>query len=130
MAHPNEEMLRNAYAAFARGDLDGYLSNCTDDITFHVPGRNQVAGDYSRAQFGPALINKVMQLTNGTFRETIDDVIANETRGCVLATHEFDRGSKHFSYQTAHIYRISNGKPAEFLEYPADLHQFDEAWAK
>ena len=38
MAHPNEEVLRNAYAAFARGDLDCYLGNRTNDITFHVPG--------------------------------------------------------------------------------------------
>ena len=128
MTHQNEQMLLDAYSAFARGDLEGYLANCTEDITFSVPGRGQVAGQYSRADFGPGLIGKVMQVTNGTFKETVDDVIANHERGCVLATHEFDRDGKHFQYQTAHIYRIRDGKLADFLEYPADLYAFDEAW--
>ena len=38
MAHQNEKLLRNAYAAFARGDLDGYWSACAPDFTFHVAG--------------------------------------------------------------------------------------------
>ena len=46
MAHPNEELLRNAYAAFARGDLEGYWAVCAQDFTFHVPGQNQVTGTY------------------------------------------------------------------------------------
>ena len=68
MAHPNEDMLRRAYVAFAQGDLDGYLSYCTADIVFHVPGRNPMAGDYTREQFHSPFIGKVMALTNGTFR--------------------------------------------------------------
>jgi hypothetical protein len=35
MSHPNEDVLRNAYAAFSRGDLEGYLSYCSDEIVFH-----------------------------------------------------------------------------------------------
>jgi ketosteroid isomerase-like protein len=38
MGHRNEDVLRDAYAAFFRGDLEGYLRHCTDTIVFHVPG--------------------------------------------------------------------------------------------
>jgi ketosteroid isomerase-like protein len=127
MPHPNEEMLRQAYATFAQGDLQGYLKYCTDDITFHVPGRNQVAGDYTREHFASSLISKVMGLTNGSFREAVNDVVANDTRGVVLATHEFERQGKSFSYKTTHVYRIREGKLAEFAEYPEDQYLFDEA---
>ena len=48
MTHPNEEILRAAYAAFAQGDLNGYLQYCTDNITFRVPGKGKIAGTHTR----------------------------------------------------------------------------------
>ncbi|HYY95325.1 MAG TPA: nuclear transport factor 2 family protein [Pyrinomonadaceae bacterium] len=128
MSHPNEQALRSAYEAFVRGDLDGYLGFCAEEITFHVPGRGQVAGDYTRAEFKHPFISKVFELTGGTFRETITDVVANDRRGVVLARHEFERGGRAYAYDTAHVYKIRDGKLAEFVEYPADLYAFDEAW--
>lgn len=129
MAHPNEEMLRSAYAAFSRGDLAAYLEHCTDGITFRVPGRTPISGVYTRAQFFTDFIGRLMERCNGTFRETVLDVVANDTRGVVLAHHEFERGGRTHSYRTAHIYRIENGKLAEFVEYPEDLYATDEAWS-
>jgi ketosteroid isomerase-like protein len=37
MAHPLEQVILKAYAAFGRGDVDGYLQACAPDFTFHVP---------------------------------------------------------------------------------------------
>ena len=34
--HPNERLLRDAYAAFVRGDLETFWTACRDDFTFHV----------------------------------------------------------------------------------------------
>jgi uncharacterized protein len=129
MAHPNEDMLRRGYAAFAEGDLTGYLSLCTDTITFRVPGRSLVAGTFAREQFASVMIANVMQACGGTFRETVIDVVANDTRGVVLAHHEFERHGRTRAYRTAHIYRIENGRLASFEEYPEDLYEFDEAWS-
>lgn len=129
MAHPHEEMLRRAYADFARGDLAAYLNACTDAIVFRVPGRSIVAGTYDKGQFGADLIAKVMEATGGTFRETVVDVVANDTRGVVLARHEFERNGRTRGYNTAHIYRIENGRLAAFEEYPEDLYAFDAAWS-
>ena len=128
MPHPNETLLRTAYADFARGDLNAFLAVCTDSITFRVPGRSDIAGTYARGQFGPGLIAKVMELTGGTFRETVVDVVANDGRGVVLARHAFERGGRTHAYNTAHIYRIENGRLASFEEYPDDLYAFDAAW--
>jgi ketosteroid isomerase-like protein len=125
---PNEQMLRDAYAQFAVGNLDGYLTYCTDDITFHVPGRASVAGTYTRAQFVSPFITRVIELTGGTFRETVVDVVANDHCGVVFAEHEFERGGHRRTYRTAHVYVIRAGKLAEFREYPEDLYAFDQAW--
>jgi len=69
-----------------------------------------------------------MELTSGTFRETVVDVVANEGRGLVLLDHEFERKGKKYVYRTAHIYRIEDGKLADFHEYPEDLYAYDAAW--
>ena len=128
MSHPNEELLRSAYAAFSRGDLDGYLQRCADTIVFHVPGGTPMSGTHTRGQF-KSFIGRVMELCDGTFRETVLDVVANDHRGLVLAEHEFRRKGRTHVYRTAHVYRIENGQLAEFREYPEDLHAFDAAWA-
>lgn len=128
MPHPNETMLREAYEAFARGDLDAYLSRCTNAMTFRVPGRSMVAGVYARSQFASGLIARVMEGSGGSFTEVVIDVVANDRRGVVLARHELTRGGRTYSYNTAHIYRIEQGRMASFEEYPEDLHAFDAAW--
>lgn len=128
MRHSNEETIRAAYTAFVQGDLNGYLKYCTDNITFSVPGKGKISGTYKRDEFISPWVSRVLELTNGTFRETVNDVVANDDRGVVLVTHEFERNSKKFKYESAHIYRIIDGKLDSFEEYPADLYYFDDAW--
>jgi ketosteroid isomerase-like protein len=128
MPHPNEQLLRDAYADFARGDLAAFLARCTDDMTFRVPGRTVVSGTFARDQVASPMISTVIAESGGTFRETVLDVLANDARGVVFARHEFARGGRSVGYDTAHVYRIVDGKLASFAEYPEDQHAFDEAW--
>lgn len=128
MAHPHEQLLRDAYAAFGRGDLDGYWAACREDFTFNVPGRSRVAGSYKgRAEF-MRLIGAVMELSSGQFEEEVVDVLANDSHGVVLAIHRFSRNGAPKEYQTAHVYDIRDGKLAECWEQPRDPAVFDAAW--
>ena len=129
MNHSNEETIRAAYTAFVQGDLNGYLGYCTDNITFTVPGKGKISGTYKRDEFISPWVGRVLELTNGTFRENVNDIVANDDRGVVLVTHEFERNNKKFKYDCAHIYRIKDGKLDSFEEYPADLYYFDDAWS-
>ena len=46
MAHPNETLVREAFEAFGRGDMDTMQKQySTEDIRFHVLGRGPLAGD-------------------------------------------------------------------------------------
>jgi ketosteroid isomerase-like protein len=128
MAHPNEELLRNAYATFARGDIEGYWQMYAEDFAFHVPGRGQMAGTYKGKDQFFGMIGKVMQLTGDAFQEEVHDVVANDEHGVVLATHRFERNGRQREYRTAHVYHIRDGKPAECWEQPQDQYFFDEAW--
>jgi ketosteroid isomerase-like protein len=128
MAHPLETRLRDAYAAFGRGDLEGYWRACTADFKFHVPGRSGVAGTYLGKEGLQELARKVMGLSGGSFQEEVEDVLANDRHAVVLARHRLVRGGMPREYRTAHVYEIAAGKLAECFEQPRDPAGFDEAW--
>jgi ketosteroid isomerase-like protein len=125
----HEQTLRIAYATFATGDVAGFLSFCTPDIRFVVPGRNQLANMYDSEAFASVLIPDVMRLSNGSFRETVLDVFTNDRGGIVHCEHELERDGRKHTYRTLHVYDIVDGKLASFREVPEDLHAFDSAWA-
>jgi len=127
--HPNVRLLRDAYAAFVRGDLEAYWSACRDDFTFHVPGLSGVAGSYTGKDEFFRLIGIVMELTAGQFQEEVEDVLANDRHGVVLAIHRFERYGRPKEYHTAHVYRIQDGRLAECWEQPRNSEDFNEAWS-
>ena len=128
MPHAHETLLRDAYAAFARGDIDGYWSVCSPDFVFNVPGRNVMAGTYRGKDAFMAMVGKVMQLSGGQFQETVHDILANDEHGIVLATHRFSRNGRTYEYNTAHVYHVRDGRLIEAWEQPQDQTLFDEAW--
>ena len=44
--HPNEDLLRREYDAFAREDVASLDEIFADDIVYHVSGHNPFSGDY------------------------------------------------------------------------------------
>ena len=123
-----EATIREAYAAFGRGDVDGYLRPCTEDFEFHVPRSGGIAGIFVGKDGLCDLARKAMQITGGTFHEEVEDVLANEQHAVVLARHRFVRGNSSRDYRTAHVYEIRDGKLAKCFEQPRDPASFDAAW--
>ena len=127
MPHPNEDRLRDLYAIFAKGDLQGFLDGCTDDVTFTVPGNTPGSGVFTKSGF-VEWITGVIGQTGGTFQEHVLDVFANDEHGLLLLHHEFDRDGAHREYRTAHICELRDGRIAKWSEYPGSLREFEEAW--
>src|SRR6478609_5533484 len=78
-AQSNGELMRKGYEAFSRGDMDTLKHELfSPDIVWHQGGRNQTAGDYRGADAVIGLFGKLFQLTDGTFRVTVDDLLTSE----------------------------------------------------
>ena len=130
MAHPNEDLVRKGYAAFANGDMDTLNELFTDDIVWHAPGNNQLAGDFrgKEAVFGS--FAKAFELTGGTFRLEIHDVIANDTHAVGLIRAMGEREGKTLDDNSVQIFHISDGKVTEQWLYPGDQAVVDEFWGQ
>src|SRR3982074_898038 len=94
-AQSNAEAIRKGYDAFARGDMDMLRNELlTSDIVWHQGGRNQTSGDYRGPDAVIGLFGKLFQLTDGTFRITVHDVLASEEHVVVLARVDAQRSGK------------------------------------
>lgn len=69
-----------------------------------------------------------MEITGGTFREEVEDVLANDRHAVVIAQHQFTRGGTAKEYRTAHVYEVQDGKLARCYEQPRDSARFHDAW--
>jgi uncharacterized protein len=129
MTHPNEELLREGYAAFAEGDVDTVMGLFADDIKWHVSGRSMVSGDYKGKEEVGAFFGKMNELSNGTFRVELRDVLANDDHGAVLLRETAQREGKSIDSNHVHVWRLRDGKAAEFWDYPSDQKTDEEFWS-
>jgi hypothetical protein len=68
--HPHVTLIRGAYAAFAKGDLDALDDVFAEDIRWHEPGRNQLSGTYDGRTAVYELFGRLMEVTEGSFRSS------------------------------------------------------------
>jgi len=127
MAHPNEDVMREGIAAFTRGDLDALTEKYfAEDIRWHFPGRSPLAGDYEGVDQVIELFGLLFELTGGTYRVEVEDIVANDEHVFVLYTGRAERAGRQLEERTVLVSRIRDGKQAETWIYPGDLYATDE----
>lgn len=130
MAHPNEELLRKAYAAFAQGDVDSVLAMFADNIRWNVQGESPLSGVYIGRDEVRGLFEKVAERSGGTFHLEVHDVLANDEHGVVLVMERAEREGKELAHTEAHVWHVSKGGMlTEFWALPSDLAAADAFWA-
>lgn len=125
MAHPNEDLLRGGYEAFAAGDIEKVLDIFADDIGWHVPGESQLAGDYHGHQEVIGFFGKLIELTGGTFHLDVHDILANDTHGAVLVTAYGERPGKTLEAREVHVWHLADGKATEFWSPSVEQSEID-----
>jgi hypothetical protein len=126
--HPNLQIARAGYEAFARGDLAAVSDLFSDDIVWHSGGSNVLTGDYVGKEAVLGFFSLLMQESGGTFRNDIHDMLANDEHGVALVTVSATRGGESFEGKVIHVFHMSDGRMTEFWSYPEDQSRFDEFW--
>ncbi len=129
MTHPNAELIRRGYEAFAHGDMPTILNIFAQDITWHVPGRGPLSGDYKGHEGVLEFFGKGMELSTGTLRVNADQILCDGDRVVVFATVSADRHGQSWSSPEIHAWRVVEGKAVEFREFQADQQTEDEFWS-
>lgn len=126
----DEALIRRGYEAFSRGDVEGALAVFADDILWHVPGRGPLSRDYHGPQEVLGFFQHFMELSQGTFRIRIDDVLAKDGKVVVLCTESAERGGASWSSPQVHVWTIEDGRAKVFWQYQGDQQTEDEFWSR
>ena len=94
MAHPNEELARRGYKAFAEGDLATIGEIFAEDVVWHISGSSPLARDYRGKDEVLGFLGSLMTVTEGTFRAEVHDILANDEHAVVIVTVSAERDGK------------------------------------
>jgi ketosteroid isomerase-like protein len=129
MKHPNALILEKIYRDFTSGNYIEMLDACADEFTFQLAGKSPLAGKYNRTNFLTGFVQKLKDISGGTYEMQIHDVMASDQHGIVLSTVKVTVGGTTHELRTVHVWRMPNGKPVAAYEYPRDLYQLDQVWS-
>ena len=130
MAHPNEEIVRSGFDAFAKGDVDTLRQLFDQDAIWHVPGRSPISGDHRGLDAILGFLARTMELTGGTFRADVHDVVANDEHAVALYVTRGEREGRTLESRDVLVSHIRNGKLAEAWLLSADLYAVDEFFSQ
>jgi uncharacterized protein len=124
--HPNVARIKDGYAAFAKGDFAVLNDLFAEDVLWHEPGRNQIAGDYRGRDAVYGFFGSLMEATEGSFHLEVQTVFADDERGVALVVSTASRGGRSVEVYDAHVFRLHDGKVAEFWNASTDPYAYDE----
>ncbi|MGH2675040.1 MAG: nuclear transport factor 2 family protein [Actinomycetota bacterium] len=126
MAHPDEAVVRRFVEAMLARDV-GSIADCfTDDVAFHIPGRNALSGDYRGKQ---EVLTRLFQHWEEAFAGLeidVHDVLADDDHVVVLSERRAFRGSRAVDMRAASIYHVRDGRIAEAWLMEWDPYGIDE----
>jgi ketosteroid isomerase-like protein len=124
--HTNEEIVRNLFAAFEAADMATAHSLLADDVVWNAPGRGANAGVRRGKQELFAGMGRLAELTAGTPRGEIHDVLVSDEHAAVLQTTRGERlGRARLADREVIVLHIRDGRVAEVWEHPGDLHAME-----
>ena len=119
--HANAALLRKGYAAFSSGDFNALNEFVPEDAVWHVTGNSAtISGDYDGRDAIYAYFGKLMEITGGTFKAELVDVLANDNLGVAIQKSTATVNGKEVVTTDVLIDRVVNGKAVETWVYMED----------
>ena len=127
--HPNAALPRKGYEAFASGDMATMTDLFAEDVVWHLAGNNPLSGVHRGRDAVFAIFAKTTQLSGGTFKIELHDVLANDQHAVALTRGTASRQGKQLNSLDTDVYHMSNGKVTEFWSFAEDQRLTDEFWS-
>ncbi len=127
--HPNAALVRNGYEAFGKGDMAALTQLFAEGVVWHLPGNSQISGEHKGRDAVFAVFAKVGQISGGTFKIELHDVIANDEHTVVVQRGTASRPGKRLNARNGGVYHIRGGKISAWWSFTDEPRQEDEFWS-
>lgn len=127
--HKEAELIRRGTAPSPAAISRQCSGSPSPAISWHVPGRSPLSGDYKRHDGVPDFFARCQELSGGTLQVVPDTILAHR-HGYVVAltTVPAERHGQSWSSPDVHVWKAADGRAAEFVEYQGDGQTEDEFW--
>jgi uncharacterized protein len=126
MAHADEAVVRRFMDAMVARQA-GAIADCfTDDVVFHIAGRNALSGDYRGKHH---VLTKLFQPWEEAFASLeieVHDVLSNDEHVVVLSDRRARRDDRKLEMRAAGIYHVREGKISEAWLMEWDPYSIDQ----
>ena len=129
LAAHNTDLVRTGYAAFARGDLVAVEALFAPDAVWHAQRLGRLGGDH---RGWPAVLKffaDSMELTAGSFRIDVEEVLANDTGAAVVVRSNGRRGEHVLDDRQIHLFRLEGDRVMEVWQFVGDGATVESFWS-
>ena len=125
-AQEDAELVRRGYEAFIAGDMEWLNEHLHENVVWHVPGHNQLSGDYRGRENVLGFFARSVQIALPEFE--IHDIVASDDHVVALTTIRWSRkdNSETFEDRIGQVFHIGDGQVLEAWTMGEDLVGFDQ----
>jgi ketosteroid isomerase-like protein len=124
------ERFRKGYDNFGKGDLEAIREDFAPNIIWHVGGHNSLTGDYQGIDDVFALFGRIFTETEGSLKNEVHDILANEVHGVAMIKTTAARSGKRLETNQVHIVHYDGeGRVTESWLLPEKAAEADDFWS-
>jgi ketosteroid isomerase-like protein len=116
--HPNEQAIRDLYAARGRGDLAAVAELLAPDIDWHEP-YEYLGHIHGRGAVLESL-KETIAATHGSLEISLHDVLASDDHGVALVEWKAVRDGRPLAGREVAVYHVRDGRVDEVWFYTED----------
>ena len=129
-ADENAAIMRRAYEAFNKGDLETITEIFDESALWHLPGRSSFAKDYQGREAILAYFAQLGQETGGTFQAELQQLLADDDGRVVgIQRSTGERDGKRLDVGNCIVFELKDGRVTDGREHFHDLYAWDEFWS-
>lgn len=130
-AERNAARLREGYEAFGSGDLAKVAEMFSPDLVWHTPDQHgRLGGDHKGWDEVAEFFMKSMELSEGTFRIEILDILASDDRAAGYVHVTANARGRLLDEYPVHLFRYDDdGIVQEVTQYHLNADGPDAFWA-
>jgi uncharacterized protein len=121
MAHPHEDLVRRGDEALARGDMETFWGDVSDDVVVHAAGNSRLAGDYQGKEEAQRTFGRYIEALGENPEIETHDVLANDEHAVQLQVIRARKADRSIEIRTINVMHFRDGKISEF--WTVDLDQ-------
>jgi hypothetical protein len=128
--YETEQVVGALVDALTTGDVEALPTLFADDVVIHVPGTNQLSGDYKgKAELFDSFLGKLMSLTDGQVVLEPHEILGSENHAVGIYNWRATRGGTTIEWRQVNVYHVRGGVIVELWQHPFDFERWNDFWS-